>query len=422
MLNIKGSPSLRKVVVLNPKGGSGKTTLAFNIAGYIAATGRKVALIDMDPQRNSTFWIQNRPARLPAIYGVSAADPDSEMESTSKAIELPDDIDFAVIDAPGAVPTRLLADYTVGSHAILVPVMPSDLDIHAASRLIKDLLLVARVSRANRRLGVIPNRVRRNTLAYRRLMKFLNQLSIAVVGVIRDSQNYVTAAHRGMCIHELPPSQAKKDLLEWETITAWLEQRLSTPLNERDLRRPPARTGTADKPRRRLVPLAVAASLGGLLGLAVNFWLVQPRQDGARTPELTMASTVAAAATSADPVDARDLRATTLELSAEPTDTPTDDLNFVAKLDDLLVESDEGPPSADLMREKWQLSGVAQSGDTNVVLLTDRSSRTTYRALPDADIDGWLVAETGSDYAVLKHGDEVVRLKLNNLSTGLSTD
>jgi len=431
-MQIEGSPSLRKIVVLNPKGGSGKTTLAFNIAGYIAATGRRVALVDMDPQRSSTFWLQNRPARLPPIYGVAAARPKSgRNQRPDKPIELPTDVEYAVIDAPGAVAPDRLADFTVGSHAILVPVMPSDIDIHAASRLVQDLLLVARVSRVNRRLGVIANRVRRNTLAYRRLMKFLGQLSIAVIGVVRDSQNYVTAAHRGMCIHELPNSKVREDLAQWESITRWLEQRLATPLDERDLRRPEPVSRIPRPARRYAGPVAGAFGLAGIVAIGALLWLPGQSRDAGAIPDGLSAAGVAAApvpsiAAAAPPAESE------LQLAALPevADTVAADVGravdvgrtvdvgesgFDAVAAEGPVESPPGPLTAELMREKWQLSGIARAGETNVVLLMDRSDLSTRRAVSNMDIDGWRVAETGSDYAVLRHGAEEVRLQLNEL-------
>lgn len=419
-MKIEGSANLRKIVVLNPKGGSGKTTLAFNIAGYIAETGRKVALIDMDPLRSSTFWIQNRPARLPFIYGVAAESGQTNKRHTAKPVELPPDIDYAVIDAPGALAPEQLADYTVGSHAIMVPVMPSDIDIHAASRLIRDLLLVARVSRANRRLGIVANRVRKNTLAYRRLMKFLSQLSIAVIGVLRDSQNYVTAAHRGICIHELPKSRVSNDLAQWESITRWLEQCLARPLNERDLRPPEPEPAAARRAGRPAVWLSVAASIIAIVGVAAFLWY--PDSPQSETVSLTTPSTGMPAATLS--------AAAPLELVTAPVLGNNDLLGFPAESGGIAVANDpdvaaantadgpltgtvDDPLTASVMREKWQLSGVARSGGTDIVLLMDRSDLSTRRAKSDAAIDGWRVAETGPDYAVLRHGDEVVRLELN---------
>ena len=175
MLRFKGSANLHKIVVLNPKGGSGKTTLAFKLAGYIAAIGHKVALVDMDRQGSSSRWLQNRAAELPRILGISVT-KSSRDASGDRCIVVPEDINYAVIDAPAGLAGRQLTDYTCGAHAILVPVLPSDLDIHAAARLVSELLLVAQVSRRNGRLGVVANRVNERTVAYQQLTSFLKRL------------------------------------------------------------------------------------------------------------------------------------------------------------------------------------------------------------------------------------------------------
>ena len=145
MLRFKGSANLRRIVVLNPKGGAGKTTLAFNLAGYIASTGRKVALVDMDRQGSSTRWLQNRPPELPHVHGISVTDSSPDA-SGDRCIVVPEDIDVAVIDAPAGLAGHQLVDYTCGAHATIIPVLPSDLDVHAASRLISDLLPARRRS------------------------------------------------------------------------------------------------------------------------------------------------------------------------------------------------------------------------------------------------------------------------------------
>ncbi len=237
LLNIPGHPDLRKIVVLNPKGGSGKTTLAVTLAAYLAANRRRTGLMDFDPQASALRWAHNRPAKRPYIHtiGAFATDP---RQTRSFQLRMPPDVRHVVVDTPAAMPAQRLSQFTRGAHAILVPVLSSDMDIHAASRLVSDLLLVAKVSRRMGRLGVIANRVRENTLAYRRLMRFLSSLNIQVVGTLRDSQNYVRAIEQGLGIHELPHSQALKDLEGWAPLIGWIEQRLATPLTPRDLMSP----------------------------------------------------------------------------------------------------------------------------------------------------------------------------------------
>jgi chromosome partitioning protein len=232
-----GHPDLKKIVVLNPKGGSGKSTLATNLAGYFSARGTPVALLDFDPQGSSMRWLSNRPDSFPAVHGIAAFKRENAM-TRSWQMRIPRDVRHSIIDMPAALDVQQLIEYTRGAHAIFVPVLPSDIDIHAASRLIADLLVVAKVSRRMGRLGVVANRVRENTLGYRKLQKFLDRLSLNVIGELRDSQNYVHAADQGIGIHEMQPSRVQKDLLGWNAISFWLQNRLATPLSARDLFRP----------------------------------------------------------------------------------------------------------------------------------------------------------------------------------------
>ena len=262
MLNVPGHPDLKKIVVLNTKGGSGKTTLTTNIAGMLASRGHPVALMDCDPQGSSIRWLKKRAENRAEVYGLAAFEDDV---STTRSFRLrvPSEIRYLIVDTPAALPNQDLMQFTRGAHAILVPVLPSDIDIHAAARLIGDLLLVAKVSRRMGRLGVVANRVRENTLSYRKLGKFLDRLSIATIGQLRDSQNYLHAAEQGLSVHELQPSRVRKELRQWQSIIDWLALRLEAPLTQRDMHLPkpgpqpePANEGRFTEPS--VSPLATA--------------------------------------------------------------------------------------------------------------------------------------------------------------------
>jgi chromosome partitioning protein len=369
------------VVVRNPKGGSGKTTLAFNLAGYLAATGRKVAIVDMDRQGSSTHWLQNRSSDLPEIVGISVRE--SKRDATSnQCIVVPEDIEYAVVDAPAGLPSDRLIDYTCGAHAIFVPVMPSDLDIHAASRLISDLLLKAQVSRRNERLGVVANRVKERTIAYQQLKRFLSRLSITVVGLIRDSQNYARAAENGLCIHEMPPSRVGKDLAQWEAISLWLESRLTMPLTPRDLLRPVAPA----MPRRRrrlgqavLIPAAAAVAM-----LAVSLWLWSTLRSPHEMQAVSQGATIDIGPAALTEVVVADLPKKSMAVSAGKK-----------------------------LKDKWQLSGVVHRSGSSVLVLRDRVENTSRRINDDVDLDGWIVRDFGPDYAVFVQDGEEVRLALN---------
>lgn len=236
-LRVPSHSDLKRIVVINPKGGSGKSTLATNVAGFLSASGCPVALMDFDPQGSALRWLQNRSNERPEVFGISACEHDTTM-TRSFQMKVPHHIRHLVVDTPAALQAPELAEFTRGAHAILVPVLPSDIDIHAATRLVSDLLVIAKVSRRMGRLGVIANRVRENTVGYRKLMRFLDRLSIAVIGELRDSQNYVHAADQGIGIHEMRASRVRKDLESWVPIGEWLEVRLKTALTVRDLLKP----------------------------------------------------------------------------------------------------------------------------------------------------------------------------------------
>lgn len=398
MISIQGSSELRRIVVLNPKGGVGKTTMASNLAGYFATTGRKVAIIDMDKQGSSTQWLGKRPAELPVIHGVFAA-PDKPGVPVDFSVTLPAEIELAIVDTPAGVSSDDLPKFTVGSHAIIVPVMPSEFDIHAASRLIADLLLVARVSRENRRLGVIANRVKVGTIAFKQLMKFLNRLSIPVIGVMRDSQNYVRTAREGLSIHELPSTRAGKDLKHWESVTEWLEQRLATPLNERDMLHPDSRVQAVQQSSRLNWVFATTVVLV-LITTSVLFWNLASKTEA----DLAVVPTAAVDEAAEEETTAAGLKVP--PLSEKAVTVPMKP-----------VESERGgpllTPSEELTR-KWRLSGVSRAGGEYVVLLTDLSGSMTRVVTGNVRVDGWHLKEAGPGYAIFEKDGEEVRLKVSS--------
>jgi chromosome partitioning protein len=218
------APIPRKIVVLNPKGGSGKSTIATNLAAHYAWAGRTVALMDHDPQGSSMRWLRLRPADVAPIHGIAAYEKKLGV-TRSFALRTPPGTDTLIVDTPAAVTPLQLPELPQDAHAIVVPVLPSDIDIHAASRAIADLLLVGRVHRSERRLVIVANRARRYTKAFSSLMRFLESLRIPVAAVLRDSQAYVRSAECGMGIHEMKGALLQEDLDSWKPFLEWLEHR-----------------------------------------------------------------------------------------------------------------------------------------------------------------------------------------------------
>jgi len=212
---------MRHVMVMNAKGGCGKSTLATNIAGWFATEGSKVALADYDPQRTGLDWLEARSAELPKITGVAA------FEDGLRSV--PRDTDVLVIDAPARTHGSELNELVRRAETIIVPVVASPIDMKAAARFLAELLELGRMQREQARLAVVANRVRENTLVFEELDQYLNKLKVPYLTALRQSANYLRAYQRGMSVFELPEYLAWPDWQQWEPITKWLGSRKSRP-------------------------------------------------------------------------------------------------------------------------------------------------------------------------------------------------
>jgi chromosome partitioning protein len=215
--------NLHKIVVLNPKGGCGKTTLATNIAAYYATRGPAPTLVDFDSQGFSMRWLHKRPDSRPRIYGANAFQQAMQGRQAVHLQTRPD-TEKLIIDLPAALSPEELQDVTYDAGSILIPVLPSNIDVSCASQFIANLLLVAQIDRRGRQLAVVANRVRQNTKSYRMLMRFLTSLQIPLIAVLRDSQIYVQAAGQGIGICEMPARMVQKDIPQLTSIINWLDQ------------------------------------------------------------------------------------------------------------------------------------------------------------------------------------------------------
>jgi chromosome partitioning protein len=213
---------LNRILVLNPKGGCGKSTLVTNIAVAYAQRGPQPAVMDFDPQGSTMAWLDRRPADVPAIHGI-AAYKKSMQATRSWQLRVPEDTVKLIVDSPAGITHDDLRELTRDATSILVPVLPSSMDIHAVSRCIADLLLVAKVNRNEGKLAVVANRTRKRTKSFARLMRFLDSLGIPIIAVLRDSQNFVHAAENGIGMHEMQPSRVRQDVAQIDRIVGWLD-------------------------------------------------------------------------------------------------------------------------------------------------------------------------------------------------------
>ncbi len=217
---------MRSILVLNPKGGSGKTTLAINIAAWYAIEGNRVALVDFDPQQSAMDWLASRPEDRPVIEGVAASEPGARV---------PRGVDVVVMDAPAATHGRAVAELLRRAETCLIPVVPSPIDLMAANRFMDELVEIGQVLKRKVRVATIANRVRENSPGryeledYLRSMRLPDGRRLPFVAVLRNTQNYVHAAERGLSIFEIAPSRAEHDLELWDPLTRWLSSKRSLP-------------------------------------------------------------------------------------------------------------------------------------------------------------------------------------------------
>ncbi|MGB5277721.1 MAG: ParA family protein [Gammaproteobacteria bacterium] len=212
---------MRHILVLNAKGGCGKSTIATNLASYYAwEQEKKVALADFDPQGSSLAWLGVRGEEWPAIEGIAAwKDP----------VRPSRDTDVVIMDAPARVHGSELTQLVRRAETIVFPVLPSPIDMRAAEVYMQELQATGRVQRGEAKIGVIANRVRENTIIYAELYEFLRKLNVPYITTLRDTQNYIKAEERGVGIYEMAPSQVWQDIENWEPMVKWLNSKRSMP-------------------------------------------------------------------------------------------------------------------------------------------------------------------------------------------------
>lgn len=218
------SANIRRITVLNWKGGCGKSMISTNLASHFAVRGAKTVIIDHDPQGTALRWLSQRDETYPLIHGINATSRSKQM-TRSFNMRLPPGTQRVVIDTPAGIRGLDLQELVRESDFILIPVLPSDADIHSAAGFIAELLLDARVKASGAKVGVVANRVRQNTIIYQSLNRFLQQLHFPLITTLRDTQQYLRAAEQGLGILEIKPaSRVSRDKRQWQPIIDWIER------------------------------------------------------------------------------------------------------------------------------------------------------------------------------------------------------
>lgn len=201
------------VVVANPKGGVGKSTLATHIAGYFASRGHTVMLGDADRQQSSRLWLGLRPAaaRPIATWSVSA----------DLIAKPPKGTTHVVLDTPAGLHGRRFNDVMKLADKVIVPLQPSIFDIFATRAFLDQLLQNKHFDKLQ--IGLVGMRVDARTIAADKLHEFVDSLGLPVLGYLRDTQNYIHLAARGLTLFDVAPGRVEKDLAQWQAIGEWLE-------------------------------------------------------------------------------------------------------------------------------------------------------------------------------------------------------
>jgi len=221
---------MQRIVVINAKGGCGKTTITTNLAACYAHMGYYPALLDYDIQGTALNWLSQRAPEYPPIHGVEAYKHNTTV-TRSWQMRMPTEVNRIIIDTPAAISGARLSEYIRQADTLLIPVLPSPIDVHNAVSFIKDIILLGKMRSAldskstepQTRLAVIGNRVAENTRVYGSLLEFLQELALPFITSLQDSRFYTHAFVEGIGIHEINDDRTMLLRQQWRPLFDWLE-------------------------------------------------------------------------------------------------------------------------------------------------------------------------------------------------------
>ena len=202
------------VVIANPKGGVGKSTLATNVAGYYASRGHAVMLGDVDRQQSARLWLGLRPE---AARPISTWDVQRDF-----IVRPPKGTTHVVLDTPAGLHGSKLKEVLRIADKVLVPLQPSIFDIYATRAFLDELAETRHAGQLE--IGIVGMRVDERTIAAEKLHEFVNGLGLPVLTYLRDTQNYVHLAARGLTIFDVAPARVARDLEQWQPLCGWLDR------------------------------------------------------------------------------------------------------------------------------------------------------------------------------------------------------
>lgn len=204
---------MKKILIANPKGGSGKTTVATNLAGYFANKSRNVCLLDLDKQQSSRSWLNRRPDHFPKINGFSSR----------SAISKKKNAEIIIIDSPAGLRGDKLSDAVKDADWVIVPIQASAYDINATQAFIDVLKAEKAVRKGRTFVAMLGMRVASRTKSAENLAQYLRESGFPIIGNLRNAQIYVHAAEQGISIFDMPTYKAKKDIEQWGPLLQWIK-------------------------------------------------------------------------------------------------------------------------------------------------------------------------------------------------------
>mgnify|MGYP001822844443 FL=1 len=213
---------MQRILVINSKGGTGKTTLTTNIASYFASRNHKTAIMDYDPQGSSLHWLKIRSNDQNAIYAANAATQKGKL-IRSLQMYVPEHTEKLIIDAPAGVEGMLLQEMVRKTDFIVIPVTPSTIDIHATADFIRELLFRGGIRKQQTKIAVVANRVRKTMRVYEPFERFLQGLSLPFLTRLSDSDRYILAVEKGSGIFDMDETGVAAEREEFEPIVNWLD-------------------------------------------------------------------------------------------------------------------------------------------------------------------------------------------------------
>jgi len=206
---------MHKILIINPKGGCGKSTVSTQLAGYYANWGMSVALADMDPQKSSLNWLRKRPANTANIIAINAV---------QGRIQIPIKTDCVIIDTAAGLQDKDLRYLAKLCDTIIIPVLPSEMDIHAVSHFVYQLLIKYRITFEDRNICIIANRAKMRSLVYQDLINYLSTLKLPLISTLRESKYYLDCAASGLSIFDPVKPDLSNLISDWQPIFQWLHE------------------------------------------------------------------------------------------------------------------------------------------------------------------------------------------------------